>query len=320
MLIKRKNHLSKAECPASGFANGVKIRSPLSKPTRPRTAYNYFVRDERLKILKEFEEKAKKDGIQMKSKRKKRKKILVSFEEIGKIIGKRWKDIDKISKDKYIAMANEDSKRYQVETKAYNDLRCAKITSRKSEELHNSGLGELNDQNIDFSSLNSLVVPSLSSTKRLSAQASQPHEDSTPLESLKLDLARNIALQSSVATNDMIFGVPFPQNPFDSSSTWPIQGLTRREQSCHLTYNNILWRSNEFVNCYFASPAEQEYARNNFESREILSRMLDSSYMPRQRSLHRYDALQKIQASLSQNQNLSLGQERYVRMFSGSRE
>lgn len=256
----------------------------------------------------------------MKSKRKKRKKILVSFEEIGKIIGKRWKDIDKISKDKYIAMANEDSKRYQVETKAYNDLRCAKITSRKSEELHNSGLGELNDQNIDFSSLNSLVVPSLSSTKRLSAQVSQPHEDSTPLESLKLDLARKIALQSSVATNDMIFGVPFSQNPFDSSSTWPIQGLNWREQSCHLPYYNILWRSNEFVNCYFASPAEQEYARNNFESREILSRMLDSSYMPRQRSIPRYDALQQIQASLSQNQNLSLGQERYENMFSGSRE
>jgi len=48
-----------------------KFKIHSAKPKRPRTAYNYFVREERIKILAEFEEKAKKDGISINQKRRK---------------------------------------------------------------------------------------------------------------------------------------------------------------------------------------------------------------------------------------------------------
>jgi len=107
----------------------AKFKIHSAKPKRPRTAYNYFVREERIKILAEFEEKAKKDGISINQKRKKKKKTLVSFEEIGKIMGNRWKVLDESSRDKFVTMATEDFKRYQLEKEAYDKCRFLEVTA-----------------------------------------------------------------------------------------------------------------------------------------------------------------------------------------------
>jgi len=113
-------------------------RASLEKPTRPRTAYNYFLRDERAKILDEYEEKAKSETESSPSKKKgfkKSKKPHISFEDIGKIIGKRWKELDENAKEHYLALAREDSKRYKAEMETYHAQVCSEAIKRREDDI-----------------------------------------------------------------------------------------------------------------------------------------------------------------------------------------
>ena len=62
------------------------------------------------------------------STKKEEKKSLVSFEEIAKIMGDRWKVLDESSRDKFVTMATEDFKRYQVEKEAYDKCRFLEVS------------------------------------------------------------------------------------------------------------------------------------------------------------------------------------------------
>mmetsp|Transcript_10788 Transcript_10788/g.23064 ORF Transcript_10788/g.23064 Transcript_10788/m.23064 type:complete len:450 (+) Transcript_10788:162-1511(+) len=80
----------------------------LVKPKRPMSAYNFFFRAERVKIL-DAANKNEQDG----------ESIATSFEDIGRIIGKRWREISDEEHIRYKEMATEDSNRYQAEMKTY---------------------------------------------------------------------------------------------------------------------------------------------------------------------------------------------------------
>jgi len=105
-------------------------KKPKDKPKRPLSAYNYFFKEEREKILKtllgdeannpedspdhindEQVKKLKKDGGK------------VSFEEMGKLIGQRWKAISQDRLTKYTALAASDTERYKKEMECYNGRR-----------------------------------------------------------------------------------------------------------------------------------------------------------------------------------------------------
>jgi len=109
-------------------SGGKKIvrKKPKDKPKRPLSAYNYFFKTERQRILKyllrnpddviteivvnaEEEQKLWTDG----------KKI--SFEEMGKLIGRRWKKIEGEDLEKYATLASGDAERYQKELKVWNE-------------------------------------------------------------------------------------------------------------------------------------------------------------------------------------------------------
>ncbi|KAL7468312.1 hypothetical protein ACHAXS_008530 [Conticribra weissflogii] len=75
----------------------------LSKPKRPISAYNFFFRDERNNILAEAQHDQSPK----------------TFEEIGRIIGKRWREINDEKLETYKEMAAEDTVRYQEEMKSY---------------------------------------------------------------------------------------------------------------------------------------------------------------------------------------------------------
>ena len=75
-------------------------RKPKDRPKRPLSAYNYFVKEERAKITnavccddvnrqKEIDPDLTTDLIE----KLKRGDGKVSFEELGKLIGLRWKDV-----------------------------------------------------------------------------------------------------------------------------------------------------------------------------------------------------------------------------------
>jgi hypothetical protein len=134
------------------------------KPKRPLSAYNFFFKDERETILRlvREEEPVKADGgdgedsingdvlchlnrkggkLPVKAEggddedsvsdkvlsRLKKEGGKVSFEEMGKLIGQRWKKIDPDRLAQFSALASEDSVRYKKEMDAYNDRQDAKM-------------------------------------------------------------------------------------------------------------------------------------------------------------------------------------------------
>mmetsp|Transcript_25420 Transcript_25420/g.73529 ORF Transcript_25420/g.73529 Transcript_25420/m.73529 type:complete len:326 (-) Transcript_25420:94-1071(-) len=97
----------------------------LKKPKRPMTAYNFFFQEEHQRIREE-EEKAGtsvEEGVDVSdavsSPSKKRKISRVGFEDLGKLIGKRWKETGKDELERYRELARKDSERYKRESEKY---------------------------------------------------------------------------------------------------------------------------------------------------------------------------------------------------------
>lgn len=131
---------SASKTPAAALKRPTR-KKPKDKPKRPLSAYNFFFKEEREKILKivlgdnekntelnsdpesedyisdDMMERLKKDGGK------------VSFEEMGKLIGQRWKNIDPDRLSKYSEMAAEDTDRYKKEMQSYNGRQEAKMRS-----------------------------------------------------------------------------------------------------------------------------------------------------------------------------------------------
>ena len=102
--------VSKGECTDSSVLSQI---SSSDKPKRPRTAYNYFVRDQRSKLM----EKHKSDTQDEVSEHLDTRNM--SFVEIGKLIGKQWQAADDKTKAHYNELAKKDSERYQEEIREY---------------------------------------------------------------------------------------------------------------------------------------------------------------------------------------------------------
>lgn len=114
-------------------------KKPKDKPKRPLSAYNYFFKEEREKILKILtaddplkveQDPSSQDFLseaQIGSLRKEGNKV--SFEQMGKIIGARWKNIDPDRLAKFSELASEDTERYKKEMQSYNGRQEAKMRS-----------------------------------------------------------------------------------------------------------------------------------------------------------------------------------------------
>lgn len=125
-----------------------KIEAFIEKPKRPLSAYNIFFRQERQKLLGENDDVVQegnsdeaKDGDDHEDKKpaavvevlgsKKRKRgkphHKVTFEQMAKIIGQRWKELesDEQKKKHYQDIAQKDKERYQTEITAWKQQRNA---------------------------------------------------------------------------------------------------------------------------------------------------------------------------------------------------
>lgn len=107
----------------------VAARKPVKKkakdkPKRPLSAYNFFFKEERAKIVSVAlnEEGRDKDPDLTDEEIIKLKKDTgkVNFEEMGKLIGRRWKNIDANRKDHCNKLAAGDKDRYRIDMEKYN--------------------------------------------------------------------------------------------------------------------------------------------------------------------------------------------------------
>jgi len=114
-------------------------KKPKDKPKRPLSAYNFFFKEEREKIIKvvladdpsSVKQDPEDDGyLDLETiGRLKKEDGKVSFEEMGKIVGQRWKNIDPDRLAKYSELASEDTERYKTEMQEYNGRQEAKMRS-----------------------------------------------------------------------------------------------------------------------------------------------------------------------------------------------
>jgi hypothetical protein len=114
-------------------------KKPKDKPKRPLSAYNFFFKEEREKILKVVlaeddgkveNEKGSEDYLDDDALGRLRKEGgKVSFEEMGKLIGQRWKNINPDRLTRYSELAAEDTERYKKEMQSYNGRQEAKMRS-----------------------------------------------------------------------------------------------------------------------------------------------------------------------------------------------
>jgi hypothetical protein len=88
-------------------------KRPSNKPRRPMSAYNYFFRDERPKVLVEVEE----SGVITGEASKQQKSAL--FSEVGRRVAAKWRKITKEDLERYQKMADSDMERYRGELKEY---------------------------------------------------------------------------------------------------------------------------------------------------------------------------------------------------------
>ena len=113
--------------PAKAFSVKKHIRrKPKDKPKRPLSAYNYFFKMERQRILK-YVQRTPEDVFDEPVVDEEEEKRLwtgtkkVSFEEMGKIIGKRWKNMASEELEKYTTLAAGDAERYKKEIKEWTE-------------------------------------------------------------------------------------------------------------------------------------------------------------------------------------------------------
>jgi hypothetical protein len=125
------------------FLSFLRVTHPwYLQPRRPLSAYNLFFSEERERILKEIEKKESKDGeppaeeqvedeekpkallrplIPAEKKRRPHRKThgKISFQELARMVGERWKNLPDDERKYYQDLAQEDMKRQKVAMEEY---------------------------------------------------------------------------------------------------------------------------------------------------------------------------------------------------------
>uniref|UniRef100_A0A7S3L652 HMG box domain-containing protein n=1 Tax=Amphora coffeiformis TaxID=265554 RepID=A0A7S3L652_9STRA len=109
------------------------------KPKRPLSAYNYFFKAERARILASLPVRAK--GKPRRSHGK------MGFQEMAKAISAQWKAANDETKNYFKVFAEEDMRRYKAEKKIYEQRR--KLAGRKQAEPVRPTIVSFNPQDFE---------------------------------------------------------------------------------------------------------------------------------------------------------------------------
>lgn len=176
---------NKSETTGDSSNSQTKKKMKSKKPKRPLSAYNFFFKHERERILKKIDEENEKKidrdetsqeldqqdhenevdqtGSSSKKSNKKRAHGKISFENLAKTIGVRWAKLDEKDMEYYKELADEDLKRYKKESSEY-----AKKEEAEKQKKGNPSDLHLNSAHhqIPFNMMNNTSMAGLQETSR----------------------------------------------------------------------------------------------------------------------------------------------------------
>lgn len=92
-------------------------KKPKGMPKRSLSAYNLYFQRERQKIMDQQQSTKKLSG----------SSTGLSFEELGKMIGKRWRELSAADREEYEGLASQDSVRYRKQMEVFNEEKKKRI-------------------------------------------------------------------------------------------------------------------------------------------------------------------------------------------------
>jgi hypothetical protein len=119
-----KNNKRSLLCTASRDSAPISRRKkkPKGMPKRPLSAYNLYFQSERAKIIDAANTGDGASGGK------------IGFEDLGKIIGKKWRVLTEEDRKTYDKLAEIDSVRYRKEMEAYNQIKTKRLESMDESE------------------------------------------------------------------------------------------------------------------------------------------------------------------------------------------
>merc|ERR1712129_565772 len=117
---------SSKNVPKSVASPASKTKKDPNAPKLPSTAWFLFSADERAKVKAEDPS--------------------LSFGDIAKLIGQRWKEVDSEDKKRYEKMAEEGKKKYDIDIAAYKEGNYKSVQNNENHEPVNDKSMELNEK------------------------------------------------------------------------------------------------------------------------------------------------------------------------------
>lgn len=131
-------------------------KKPRGLPKRPLSSYNLYFQKERSRIVEQEELTLAMGGSRVDK---------LTFEELGKIIGRRWKELGEVERKSFDELAEQDSDRYRREMDAFNEQK--RVARKRKTDSLDMGLRKGNE--ILFNDKELRPVPGASFPEHLSS-------------------------------------------------------------------------------------------------------------------------------------------------------
>ena len=207
-------------------------KKPKGFPKRPLSGYNIFFKEERVKVLEECNDRRAAISIDdVHDATTKIDRSSVSFQELGKIVGKRWKTLSDEDRRRFESLADQDNLRYRSEMDDYNDAK-RKRNEEKSLRTIEDDVDDTTQPSISNSSWSTMVLtrpseiyPSFYPYSR----SNQPTRDNNQSIAQYWQRTENASNDnSSVQAAEPVFSYPIP--PGTELTLPDHQGIERNYQ------------------------------------------------------------------------------------------